>query len=155
MAFKDFISKNLPTKRDEISQPFLKLQHEMNQMFDNFFDNFRLSPFRKENLETFPRVDIKETNKEVDVSAELPGLEAKDIDISISDNILTLSGEKSKEAENKGEGYYRMERIYGSFHRSVMLPTEVESDNVKAVFKNGILRITIPKKPEANEKQRK
>lgn len=154
MVFKDFISKNLPVKRDEMSHPFVRLQQDINRMFENFFDNFR-SHLHDESLSAFPKVDIRETDKEVKVLAELPGLETKDLDISVTDNVLTLRGEKRQESERKEENYFRMERTYGSFHRSISLPTEVESDSVNAIFKNGILNITIAKKPEAQRKVKK
>jgi len=91
----------------------------------------------------------------VKISAELPGLEAKDIDISISDDVLTLRGQKREESESKGENYYQMERSFGSFHRSINLPAEVDSDKVKAEFKNGVLDISLTKKPESQQKTKK
>ncbi|GIK40693.1 MAG: hypothetical protein BroJett011_45260 [Chloroflexota bacterium] len=92
-----------------------------------------------------PRVDVTENEKEVRITAELPGLEEKDIDVSLSNDVLTISGEKKAEREDKGDNYYRMERSYGSFHRSIPLPTEVDTDHCDATFKNGVLQITLPK----------
>ena len=155
MVFKDFISKNLPVKRDEDSHPLTRMQNEMNRMFDRFFDNTRISPFQEGALNAFPSIDIKETKKDVQVSAELPGLEAKDIDISIRENILTLRGEKRQESKREEEDYYQMECAYGSFNRSIPLPSEVESDKVTAKFKNGVLKIFMPKKPAAQQKSKK
>ncbi len=155
MAIKDFFSKNLPVSRDGVNQPFLNLQQEMNRMFSKFYDDFHWSPFQERNLSLFPKVDIKETKSAVTVSAELPGLDAKDIDISVSDDRLTLRGEKGQEKESKEENYYRMERSYGSFHRSITLPAEVESENIEATFKNGVLTISIPKRPEGQRKTKK
>ena len=154
MAIKDFISKNLPVLKPENSNPFLTLQQEMNNVFNRFSDNF-LSPFKSETWSTYPKVNIKESKHEVEVTAELPGLDKKDIDISISDNVLTLKGEKRLENETKEENYYRMERSYGSFSRIITLPSEVRSDNTNAKFKNGVLTISVPKKPESEQKAKK
>jgi len=155
MVFKDLLTKNLPVKRDNDSHPLTRLQTEMNRIFDRFFDDFHLSPFQDRELTTLPKVDIKETKKEVLVSAELPGLEAKDLDISITDDLLILRGEKRQENKRAEENYYHMECTYGSFNRSIPLPAEVESENVKAEFKNGILKITLTKKPEEERKAKK
>ena len=82
-------------------------------------------------------VDIKDSGKKIEIAAELPGLDPEDIDINVSDNILMLRGQKKQESETKDENYFRRERIYGSFRREIILPAEVESDNIDAVFKNG------------------
>jgi len=155
MVLKDFLTKNLLVKHNEESHPLMRLQRDMNRIFDRFFDDFRPSVFDAGALSSFPKVDIKETKKEIQVTAELPGMEANDIDISISDDVLTLRGEKSQESKSEGEDYYHMERAYGLFHRSVALPNEVESDNVKAEFKNGVLKLLMPKKPAAQRKAKK
>ena len=155
MVFKDLLSKNMPVKREEYSNPLSRLQNEMNLVFDRFFDDFHLSPFQDRELTGLPKIDIKETKKEVLVSAELPGLEAKDLDISITDDVLTLRGEKKQEQKREEENYYHMECTYGAFNRSIPLPSEVESDNVKAEFKNGILKIRLIKKPEEHRKSKK
>ena len=132
------------------------LRSQINRLFDDFFTvpfgsrSFfsRTSPI----ADFAPRVDISETEKELHVSAELPGLEPNDINISIDHNTLTMSGEKRTEKEDKGERYYQFERSYGSFHRSIPLPFEVDEDNVDATFKSGVLNITLPKSHEALEK---
>jgi HSP20 family protein len=155
MVLKDFLSKNLPVKRDDEGHPMLRLQSEMNRIFDRFFDDLRVSRFSDRKFSGFPSVDIKETKKEVQVSAELPGLDSKDIDIQVSDNVLILQGEKTQELKKESENYYHMERSYGSFNRKIALPCEVDSENVKAEFKNGILNIKMQKKPEAQQKAKK
>lgn len=155
MPLKDFLSKNLPVKRDQEVNPFWGLQRDMNRLFENFFDEFRISPFSERGLSTFPKVNIKETDKQIKISAELPGLEAKDIDISISDNVLTLRGQKSEESESKDENYYLVERSFGSFNRTINLPAEVDSDKVRAEFKNGVLDIVLTKKPDSQQKTKK
>ena len=90
-------------------------------------------------------MDISETKGHVVVKAELPGLEAKDINVSISGDILTIKGEKEKEEEEKDEHYHYCERYCGLFHRSFRLPVAVQSDKVEETFKNGVLKITLPK----------
>jgi HSP20 family protein len=154
MAIKDFISRKLPVLKQENSNPFLTLQQEMNNVFNRFSDNF-LSPFRNEPWSTYPKVNIKESKNEIEVTAELPGLDKKDIEISISDNVLTLKGEKRLENETKENNYYKMERSYGAFNRVITLPADVKTDKTNAEFKNGILKITISKKPESEQKAKK
>ncbi len=85
------------------------------------------------------------------MKAEVPGLEAKDIDISLSNDVLTIKGTKEQEKEEKEENYHRIERSYGSFSRSIRLPREVQGDKIKANYKNGVLKITLPKSGEARE----
>lgn len=154
MAIRDLIPFNrmrrhLPVRKADYENPFYALQREMNRMFDNFFRDFNLAPFDAGFGTGFPVVDIRENDREVIVTAELPGVDEKDLDISVSDQYLTLRGEKREEREERNGNYYRMERSYGSFHRDISLPCEVETDKVEAVFKRGVLTITLPKKEEA------
>jgi HSP20 family protein len=153
MAIKDLVpwkrnDKSVLVRREE--DPFYAFRREMDRVFDDFFGGgYGLTPFRGGFMESFgdfsPRVDVTENEKEVRITAELPGLEEKDIDVSLSNDVLTISGEKKAEKEDKGDNYYRMERSYGSFRRSIPLPTEVNSDQCDATFKNGVLQITLPK----------
>jgi len=101
----------------------------------------------------FPALDMSEDDKQVVVTAELPGMDPKDVDISIDKGVLTLKGEKKFEEEEKKENYHRIERSYGSFRRSVSLPTEVAEDKVKARFKDGVLKITLPKSEQTAAKK--
>jgi HSP20 family protein len=87
------------------------------------------------------------------VKAEVPGLEPKDIDISLTGGVLTIKGEKKQEKEEKDENYHRIERSYGTFTRSVRVPQEVQSDKIEATYKNGVLKITLPKSEEAKKKE--
>jgi HSP20 family protein len=153
MTIKDLVpwkksDKQALVRREE--DPFYAFRQEMDQVFDNFFGRgFGLTPFGSNFMEGFgefnPRVDVTENDQEVKITAELPGLEEKDIDVSLSNDMLTLKGEKKAEQEDKGENYYRMERSYGSFQRSIQLPAEVDGDKVEATFKKGVLNITLPK----------
>jgi HSP20 family protein len=96
-----------------------------------------------------PKVDVTENEKEFNISAELPGMDDKDIDVSLQNDMLTIRGEKKEEKEDKGKDYYRMERSYGYFSRTIPLPVEVETDKVDAKFKKGVLTITLPKTAKA------
>ena len=95
-----------------------------------------------------PSVDIYETENELVLSAEIPGIDEKDIEIKLEDNTLTLKGERKFEKETKEENYHRIERAYGSFYRSFSLPPYVDQDKINAEHENGVLRIVMPKKPE-------
>ena len=151
MAIRDLIpwnwgEKNVPIKR-EANQP-AALQGGVNNLFDNFFDNFGLTPFGREDerFNSFtPHLDVSETDTEIKVTAELPGLDENDIEVSLDRNVLTISGEKKSESEEKSENFYRMERSYGKFQRSIPLPAEVKADEVEATFKQGLLHVTLPR----------
>ena len=126
-------------------------------MFDDFFRGSGLEPFGsfRGGWDTFsPRVDVVETDKEVKISAELPGLEEKDIDLGLSQNVLTVSGQKQEEKEEKTHHYLRAERSYGSFRRSIPLPSAVDANKADAVFRNGVLTVTLPRtvKKQARKK---
>ena len=123
--------------------------------FDNLFDAFfgedsRL-PVLPGNAAFTPRIDVKEDDVSYEISAELPGLEEKDIEISVADGSLVLRGEKSSDSEEKEGKYFRQERIYGRFERAFHLPDGVEAEKIEAKFKNGVLAITLPKKEEAKK----
>lgn len=138
--------------------PFYSLQREMNSLFDDFFKGFDLASFgrEREHFGIFsPSIDIKENDKEVSIKAELPGVDKKDIEVSLTNDTLTIKGEKKEEKEDKGKDYYRMERSYGSFGRTIPLPTGINSQKADAVFKKGVLTITVPKTEEAKARVNK
>ena len=135
------------------TRDLLNIRDEVNRLFDNFFTGL---PERRRGLlegEWAPSVDIAETDNEVVVTAELPGVKQDDVDITIADDVLTLKGEKKEEKEVKEKNYHRIERSYGSFQRSVSLPAGVQADKAKATYKDGVLHITVPKTEEAKPKQ--
>ena len=103
--------------------------------------------------EWFPSVDVSETKDRLIVKAELPGLEAKDVSVSISEDVLTIKGEKKREEEEKDQNRYCAERYYGSFQRSFRLPVNVQSAKIEATFDKGILKVTLPKTKEAKKKE--
>ncbi len=113
--------------------------------FERFFEDFGLPSLFEEREAWVPAFDIIENEKEYIVTAELPGIDPKDIDITISNGFLTIKGEKKKEEENKGENYYFMERQYGTFQRSFHIPEEIKVDEVDATYKNGVLKLVLPK----------
>ena len=103
--------------------------------------------------EWLPSLDLAETDNELVVKAELPGMDPKDIDISLSDGMLTIKGEKKQEKEEKKSDYHFVERSYGAFTRSIQLPKQVQREKINASYKNGLLRITLPKSEEAKKKE--
>jgi HSP20 family protein len=127
------------------------LRKEMDSLWNRFFGE---RPFTKPFTEEWsPSVDISETEDKLLIKAELPGLEAKDINVSISGDMLTIKGEKEKEKEEKDEHYHCVERYSGSFQRVFQLPTGVQGDKVEATFEKGVLKITFPKVEDAKKKQ--
>ena len=165
--------KKLPIQRDadvmdNTEYPLLSLQNEMNRLFEDFWQN----PFSMRPFATFdrmwpstmsgstwsgfnPNVDISETDREIKLEAELPGLDEKDIEISISEDVLTIKGEKRHENKRKENNYYYAERSYGTFTRQFALPNAVDEDKIDATFKKGILTITMPKRPEVVEQRKR
>lgn len=138
--------------KQEEESPVLSLQRDINRVFDQFWRRFETAPFSGfENVfgGGSPRTDIAETDKEIEVSVELPGMDEKDIEVSMTEDTLTIKGEKKGEREEKKKGYYLHERSYGSFYRSIPLPSGVDTDKANAEFKKGVLTVTLPKTPEA------
>jgi len=127
------------------------MRRDMDRLWNSFFERGTLRS--EEGGEWLPSLDVAETKNEIVVKAEVPGLEPKDIDISLSDGLLTIKGEKKQEREEKEENYHLVERSYGSFARSIRLPNEVQSDKINASYKNGVLKIVLPKSEEAKKKE--
>ncbi len=133
-----------------IWRPFHELRREIDRLFQEFFGKSTL-PEKFEMFEWIPAVDVSETEDNIIVKADLPGVKPEEIEINISDNILTIKGEKKKEEEEKKENFYRVERYYGSFMRAIQLPVDIDVEKVKATYKDGVLKITLPKKAEAKK----
>jgi HSP20 family protein len=142
-------NRNAPASRgNDEADPFLALQREMNRVFDSFFRGSGAAASTFAPLgwtAAWPHVEVNETEQEVKVAAELPGLEEKDLEITLHDGVLTLSGEKK--AESSGAVY--SERWHGQFQRSLQLGPDVDPDKVAASFRNGVLTVTVAKRPEA------
>ena len=146
--------KDVLVKREEY-HPLALLRDEINSLFDNFSRGFGMERF-KERLDTFnPKIDIAESDKEIKISAELPGIDEKDIEVSTTKNSLTIRGEKKEEKEDKGKGCYRKERSYGAFSQTVQLPSEVDTDKIEANFKKGVLTVKLPKAAKAIKETKK
>ena len=159
MAIKDLIPRNnkgreVGFQRAADVHPFFTLHREMNRMFDDMFRGFDLAPFgstRSLDGLGWPQIDIDETDKELRITAELPGLDEKDVSLEIANGVLSISGEKKSESEDKARRF--SERYYGRFERRISLE-DVDEDKVSAAFKNGILTITVPKSAEAKNVRR-
>jgi HSP20 family protein len=120
---------------------------------DRLFDRFWEMPDLPALGEWKPALDITENKDSVVVKAEVPGIDPKEIQVLLQDDVLTIKGEKKQEKEDKTKNYHRVERSYGSFQRSFTLPSSVKNDKIDALFSNGILTITLPKSEEAKPKQ--
>jgi len=170
MQIRDLIRWNRPqdttrTGSDAVTEtdgghPLQALQRDINRVFDQFWSRFdqnysgagsSVTPFGF----TTPRANVSDTEKAVEVSVELPGMSEKDLEIQLSDDVLVLKGEKKAEHEENRQGYYLAERSFGSFYRTIPLPPGVDTEKAEAVFKNGVLTVTLPKTPEAQAKVKK
>ncbi|MCC6502928.1 MAG: Hsp20/alpha crystallin family protein [Deltaproteobacteria bacterium] len=132
-----------PTKRDPL-RDLLFLQERMSRIFDEALLKYRGGGAA--NGGWYPPVDIYETEENIILKAELPGVDPESVSIDVGENTLSLRGERKLEKGFTDENYHRMERFYGTFHRAFSLPYPVDGDGVKASFKDGVLKITIPKK---------
>jgi HSP20 family protein len=131
--------------------PIISLQREVDRLFDDFTRGFPAFGGNGSNL--VPSMDVTETDKEIEIAAELPGLEEKDVQINVADNLLTIRGEKKAEKEQKDKNYRLVERSYGSFERTLELPDGVNADAIKASIANGVLKVTVPKPAPAQAKK--
>ncbi|MBD3426840.1 MAG: Hsp20 family protein [Candidatus Omnitrophica bacterium] len=142
--------------KTDVWQPFREmenLQSEMNRLFDLTLGRW---PARSTGLMEgawSPTVDVFESKENVLVKADIPGMKKEDIDISVRGDVLTIKGEKKEETETKDRDHVKTERFYGSFNRGIALPSEVDESKVKAVYKDGVLEIVLPKKEEQKPKQ--
>jgi HSP20 family protein len=155
MAIQNLIPwRREPRELSRVSDPFTYLRHQIDRLFEEPMGSWGGLWAGGESL-FVPQLDVSESDKEISVSAELPGLEAKDVDLSVEKDMLTIRGEKRSE-QTSGEGGQRWtERTYGKFERTIPLPTEVKADAAKAEFKNGVLRITLPKSEDAKPRSQK
>jgi HSP20 family protein len=124
----------------------------MSRLFDNWY---RPARYRadSENLDWAPVVDILEADEHVEIRAEIPGLSEKDVQVSVTDDVLTLKGEKTQETEDTNQKYHRVERSYGRFQRSFTLPANLDPEDIKAKFTHGVLTVSIPKVKEVEPKE--
>ena len=154
------------TKRSENNDPQLPVTQSdpvtslrsMHDMMDRLFSDHFMTPFGRfglsEDMQAFsPKVDVSETEKEIKVRAEVPGINPDDVSIEVTEDTLSIAGTIEKSNEEKDENYYRMERSSGRFSREFMLPSKIDADNVDAQAKNGVITITLSKQP--SEQKRK
>lgn len=145
----------LRRRHDPLNGGLARLRDEMERTFDRFLDEpfglFEPKSLRAEGW--IPTLDVSETDTAITVRAEVPGIAAKDLDVSVSNHTLTISGQKEEQKEEKGEDYYQCERRFGSFRRVIELPEAADADKVTAESENGVVTIHIAKKPGAKPKQ--
>ena len=164
----------LPVKTEERKapgfanfRPFETLRHEIDRLFEDFDGGmwrsrfgrpmFDLQPFwsRGSTWTAVPAVDIAESDKAYEITAELPGMDEKNIEVKFADGVVTIKGEKKDEKEEKKKDYYLSERSYGSFQRSFQVPDDVDTDKIEATFTKGVLTVALPKSAEAQKAAKK
>ena len=148
---------NVPVKRAGSRYPFDEMDKLRNELFGDFFGDFALGPFGASEVrnEFVPRVNVTEDEKNIYLSAELPGIKQEDVEISVTEDALTIKGEKKRENEEKRKNCYCSERSYGSFERVLGLPEHVDSEKAEAAYSEGVLTITLPKVEPEKSKARK
>ena len=147
-------------------QPFDVLRNQVDRLFHDFQTGFLQAPFfrplpdielfwrRELGFDVKPAMDIVEKDKAFEVTTELPGLDAKDIDVQLANGMLTIKGEKREEKEEKTRDRYVSERRYGSFRRTLQVPGSVDAEKIEASYKGGVLTVTLPKSPDAQKKEK-
>ena len=151
MTLRDLIpwkhnkDQSLETKA---SHPLQQLHWGIDRLFDDFMEHWDW-PVTTEEGVLSPRTDVSETDKEVTVTAEMPGLDEKEIDVSLERDSLVIRGKKESKTEDKGKSYYHVERAYSSFYRAIPLPCEIDDTKIKATYKKGLLTVHLPKAHEA------
>jgi len=150
--------KKAPPRNSSI-EPWRSFRDEMDRFFDRFSKGFAVPAFEpfwgRAGELSVPVVDFTEDDKAFTVTAELPGIEEKEIDVTLSGGMLTIKGEKKQEREEKNKNYYLSERSYGSFQRSFAMPEGVDEEKIAASFAKGVLTVTLPKSAEAQKTQKK
>jgi HSP20 family protein len=159
----------LPVKTEKVSalRPFEGLRREVDRLFEDFAGGLWRSPFGRSFFDVepgwrspstmgmMPAVDVTETEKAYEVQAELPGIDEKNVEVKVTDGVLTIKGEKQEEKEEKKKDYYLSERSFGSFQRTFQIPNGVDLDKIEANFKKGVLTVTLPKSAEAQKAEKK
>jgi len=156
-----------PTTSPASWAPFEGLRHEIDRLFDDFNGGFFRSPFRGRGFDVAPfwkregtwpaapAVDFTDAEKAYELTAELPGMDEKNVEVKVVNGVLSIKGEKQEDKEEKKKDYYLRERNYGSFERSFQLPDGVDADKIEASYKKGVLTVTLPKKLEAQKAAKK
>ncbi|WP_442579265.1 Hsp20/alpha crystallin family protein [Mesorhizobium sp. ASY16-5R] len=159
------VKKSAVPAKSEARMPFESLRHEIDRLFDDFrpFDwrlpsrvlGFEVPRVSRAEWQVAPAMDLIEKDDAYEITAELPGLDEKNVEIGLSNHTLTIKGEKSEEKEDKQKDYYLSERRYGSFQRSFQLPEGVDADKIDANFARGVLTVKLPKTAEAKKAEKK
>lgn len=152
-ALTPFYQGRLSGASNDQGPGLFSLHRQIDRLFDEFTRD--LAPSSADGTGFVPKLNIAETEKEYHISAELPGVDERNVEATLTDGVLTIKGSKQFEKEEKEKNYHRREMSYGSFERSISLPEEVEDEKIAATFKNGILDITIPKRPNAKTGSKK
>jgi HSP20 family protein len=159
--------EKMPSSTLQTWRPFESLRRDVDRLFDDFSGGmwrspfgrsfFDLEPFRRgeETFGAVPAVDVTQTDKGYEITAELPGMAEKDIDVKLANGVLTIRGEKRDEKEEKNKDYYVRERSFGSFERSFQLPEDVDADKINASFNKGVLTIMVPRSAQAQRAEKK
>ncbi len=154
MQIKDLIpwarKDGAPESKSSEGNPIATLQRDMNHVFESFWN--RVGHFEWPFGSGEAKSDVVETDKTIEVSIELPGIEMKDIEVTVNDDMLTVKGEKKIERQEEKKGYYLSERSYGAIYRTIPLPPGVDGEKAQASFKNGVLTIKLPQTPETQAK---
>jgi HSP20 family protein len=153
-----------PGELGDVWRPFETLRNQVDRLFDEIGGDFWRQPFRPlaasewswpKKLVAAPAVDVAETDKSYEITAEMPGMDEKNIEVNVASGGITIKGEKKEETEEKKKDYYVSERRYGAFERYFALPEGVDANKIEATFKNGVLKVTLPKTAEAQKPAKK
>lgn len=156
MSFKSMLPSFMQGRDlERAGSPFFSLQTEINRMFDEALRGFPAPAFGNGDRVLSPAIDVKETEQGIELTAELPGVEEKDLEVSIVEDLLIIKAEKKQEQKKEEKGYYMMERSYGTVSRSIRLPFDADPDKVSASFDKGVLKIAVPRPAEEQAKVRK
>jgi HSP20 family protein len=158
-------TEKTPLSTAQAMRPFESLRREVDRLFEDFSGGFWRSPFgrsiidiepawRSTTLMT-PAVDVTETDNAYEIAVELPGMDEKNVEVKLADDVLTVKGEKQEEKEEKRKDYYLSERSFGSFQRSFQVPKGVDTNKIDANFKKGVLKVILPKSAEAQKAEKK
>jgi len=158
IPWKNNRNEVVPASRDNVEHPLMSLQSDINRLFDDMFRSFASGSFfdvdtRPLATLAWPQVELSENDKEIRVIAEMPGIDEKDVEISIDDDALVISGEKKSEVRDDERGY--SELSYGRFERRIGLPSQIDRDRIEAQYKNGVLTVAIPRLAGASDTRKR
>ena len=159
MVSKNIITRKNDDRRKDLTRysedPFWQIRNRMNRYFNSIWDEpFGMTDFQNSDVFS-PNIDLSETEKEYRVVVDLPGLEEKDIELTFDRNVLSISGQKEAEKVDKDRRYHRIERYSGQFRREIVLNEDVDETKIEATFKNGVLKVNLPKMLDSIQKKKK